>query len=205
MPVQVLFRVLFRVVVDQGVPGARRPMHEDRGVDVVAIVVIIALKFLIPIGIPFAPFAFGWANFVLDTIDGDLLVPLGLSDATYQPIDKLADWATYVGMAAAAWRGNWSIRRWVYGLFAFRSVGQVLFLLTGAEWWLFVFANFLEPLFLVYATARAVLKDEARTAAWFHRHRVVITVLVVLYKLQDEYVTHIGNIDRTDVIVDLFR
>ena len=171
----------------------------------VAIVAIVAAKFLIPVGIAFAPFWFGWANFVLDTIDGDLLVPLGMSDATYQPIDKLADWATYVGMAVAAWHGSWSIRRWVYGLFVFRSVGQVLFLVSGAEWWLFVFANFLEPLFLVYATAGFFLKEEARTEAWFQRHRVIITVLVVLYKLQDEYVTHIGNIDRTDFIVDLFR
>lgn len=180
-------------------------MEHDRGVKVVAIVLIIALKFLIPVGIPFRPFLFGWANFVLDTVDGDLLVPLGLQDGTYQPIDKLADWATYVGMALAAWRGRWLIRRWVYGLFAFRSVGQVLFLITGAEWWLFVFANFLEPLFLVYATAAFFLKTEERTAAWFLRHRTVIVVLVVLYKLQDEYVTHIGNVDRTDLILDLFR
>jgi hypothetical protein len=173
-------------------------------VSAVAIGIIIALKFLIPAGIPFFPFAFGWANFVLDTIDGDLLVPLGLSDDTYQPIDKIADWATYVGMSVAAWRHQWSIRRWIYGLFAFRSIGQILFLLTGAEWWLFVFANFLEPLFLVYATARFFLKSEDRTADWFHRHRVVIIVLVVLYKLQDEYVTHIGNVDRTDWITNLF-
>lgn len=169
-----------------------------------AIVAIIALKFLVPAGIPLFPFAFGWANFVLDTIDGDLLVPLGLADSTYQPIDKLADWATYVGMALAARHHGWSIRRWVYGLFAFRSVGQLLFLVTGAEWWLFVFANFLEPLFLVYATAAFFLKDEARTADWFQRHRIGIVVFVVLYKLQDEYVTHIGNFDRTDFITDLF-
>lgn len=171
----------------------------------VAIAVIIGLKFLIPIGIGFFPFAFGWANFVLDTIDGDLLVPLGLADSTYQPIDKLADWATYIGMVVAAWRFDWSIRRWVYALFLYRSIGQVLFLVTGAEWWLFVFANFLEPLFLVYATASFFLKSEERTAAWFLRHRTVIVVLVVLYKLQDEYVTHIGNIDRTELITNLFN
>jgi hypothetical protein len=170
----------------------------------VTIGAIIALKFLIPVGIVWFPFAFGWANFVLDTVDGDLLVPLGLADSTYQPIDKVADWATYVGMTLAAWRYEWSIRRWVVALFAYRSVGQILFLATGAEWWLFVFANFLEPLFLVYATASFVTKSEARAAAWFARHRVVIIVLVVLYKLQDEYVTHIGNIDRTELITGLF-
>jgi hypothetical protein len=169
-----------------------------------AIALIIALKFLIPVGIPFSPFVFGWANFVLDTIDGDLLVPLGLADSTYQPIDKIADWATYVGMVVAARRHRWSIRRWIYGLATFRSVGQLLFLTTGAEWWLFVFANFLEPLFLVYATASFFQHSEERTAAWFLRHRTLIVVLVVVYKLQDEYITHIGNIDRTGFITGLF-
>jgi hypothetical protein len=33
---------------------------------------------------------------------------------------------------------------------------------------------------------------------------VLIVVLVVLYKLQDEYVTHVGNIDRTELIGRLF-
>jgi hypothetical protein len=173
-------------------------------VKAVAIALIIALKFLIPVGIPFAPFVAGWANFVLDTIDGDLLVPLGLADGTYQPIDKIADWATYIGMAAAAWRFRWSIRRWVYALFAFRSVGQLLYLVSGAEWWLFVFPNFLEPLFLVYATASLFLRNEERTAAWFRLHRTLIVILVVIYKLQDEYVTHIGNFDRTEFITGLF-
>lgn len=170
----------------------------------IAIGLVVACKFAIPVGIPFRPFVFGWANFVLDTVDGDLLVPLGLADATYQPIDKIADWATYVGMVVAARRGGWSIRRWIVGLFVFRSIGQGLFLASGAEWWLFVFGNYLEPLFLVYATAGFALKEEGRTAAWFARHRIVIGIFVVLYKLQDEYVTHVGNIDRTDLIVGLF-
>ena len=171
----------------------------------IAIGVILVLKFAVPAGIPFRPFVFGWMNFVLDTVDGDLLVPLGLDDGTYQPIDKIADWATYVGMVVAARRGGWSIRRWIVGLFVFRSLGQTLFLVTGAEWWLFVFGNYLEPLFLVYATAGFVLKQEDRTAVWFTRHRMAIVAFVVLYKLQDEYVTHVGNIDRTEWITDLFR
>lgn len=172
--------------------------------DTLLIVLILAAKFLVPVGIPFAPFAAGWANFVLDTVDGDLLVPLGLANATYQPLDKLADWATYIGMVIAARRLRWSILPWVIGLFVYRSIGQVLFLVSGAEWWLFVFANFLEPLFLVYATVRVFRRTEEATAAWVSRHRWGIAVFVVLYKVQDEYVTHIGNIDRTDLILRLF-
>jgi hypothetical protein len=36
------------------------------------------------------------------------------------------------------------------------------------------------------------------------RHRTAIWVFVVAYKLQDEWVTHVGNIDRTDLVTSLF-
>ncbi len=35
------------------------------------------------------------------------------------------------------------------------------------------------------------------------RHRVAIWAFVVLDKLQDEWITHVGNIDRTELITDL--
>ena len=41
------------------------------------IVAIVIGKYLIPVLIVPFPFAAGWANFVLDTVDGDLLIPLG--------------------------------------------------------------------------------------------------------------------------------
>ena len=161
---------------------------------------IVVAKFVIPVLIIPFPFAAGWANFVLDTVDGDLLIPLGLDDDTYQIIDKAADWATYVGMAIAARR--WHIRRAVWALFALRSVGQLLFFVTGAEIIFFFFPNFLEPLFLIYATIRHFKKD--RVADVYVRHRIAIWAFVVVYKLQDEWVTHVGNVDRTDLITDLF-
>ena len=61
-----------------------------------AVAVIIAAKFAIPVLIVRFPFAAGWANFVLDTVDGDLLIPLGLEDPTYQLIDK----ANLLGLSA---------------------------------------------------------------------------------------------------------
>jgi len=118
----------------------------------VGIVIIILLKFAVPVAIVFFPFVAGWANFMLDTIDGDILIPLGLADSPYQLIDKIADWATYVGMVLAAWKFKWGIRKWIYGLFVFRSIGQLTFLITGNERLFFYFPNFLEPLFLIYAT-----------------------------------------------------
>lgn len=177
-----------------------------------AIGLIVAAKFLLPLAILRWPFAAGWANFVLDGVDGDLLVPLGLPNETYQPVDKVTDWVTYVAIVAVAYRQAWPIRRLMLGLFLFRSVGQVGFLLTGNELLLALFPNFLEPVFLVTVTllfwkrrVRPVRDWREQAFATLHRHRWLIGTVIVVYKLVDEYVTHVGNIDRTDLLERILR
>ena len=174
-------------------------------INLIIIGLIIFLKFAIPAAITFFPFAAGWANFVLDTIDGDILIPLGMQDAAYQPIDKIADWFTYAGMVAAAWRFKWCIKKWIYGLFAFRSIGQAAFLLTGNERFFFYFPNFLEPLFLIYATI-LFFKKSNQPQAWqfFLKHKISLAAFIIIYKMQDEYFTHLANLDRTDFFRQLF-
>ena len=174
------------------------------------IALIIAGKFVLPLLILRFPFAAGWANFVLDGVDGDLLVPLGLPNETYQPVDKIADWVTYVMIVLAAYRFAWPTRRLMLGLFLFRSVGQISFLLTGNELFLAAFPNFLEPLFLVtisiLAWERVVRHQPDWQAAGFavlYRHKWLIGTLIVVYKLVDEYITHVGNIDRSELIQKL--
>jgi hypothetical protein len=181
-------------------------------IQVAAIVLIIAAKFVLPLLIVRFPFAAGWANFFLDGFDGDLLVPLGLSERAYQPIDKVTDWVTYVAIVVVAYRNEWPTKRLMLGLFLFRSVGQVGFLATGNELLLAVFPNFLEPLFLVTVTILAYERAVRHRPDWqaqgfaiLHRHRWLIGVLIVVYKLQDEYITHIGNIDRSELVQQLLE
>jgi hypothetical protein len=176
-----------------------------------AIALIIAAKFALPLLIIRFPFAAGWANFVLDGIDGDLLVPLGLLDPAYQPIDKITDWVTYVAIVIVAFRNEWPTKRLMLGLFLFRSIGQTGFLLTGNELLLALFPNFLEPLFLVTVTILAWERTVRHAPDWqdrgfalLHRWRWPIGVVIVVYKLQDEWFTHVANIDRSDLIRQLF-
>lgn len=175
-------------------------------IEAAAIALIIAGKFVLPLLIIRFPFAAGWANFVLDSVDGDLLVPLGLPNDTYQPVDKVTDWVTYVAIVVAAYRNTWPTRRLMLGLFLFRSVGQVAFLLTANELFLAAFPNFLEPLFLVTVSILAYERVIRRLPSWqaagfavLDRHRWLIGTLIVVYKLVDEYITHVGNIDRSDL------
>ncbi len=179
-------------------------------IEVVAIALIVVAKFGLPLLLIRFPFAAGWANFFLDGVDGDLLVPLGLSDDVYQPVDKLSDWVTYVAIVVVAYRNDWPTRRLMLGLFLFRSVGQVSFLLTSNELLLAAFPNFLEPLFLVTASIlawerviRRVPDWRERGFAFLRRYRWLIGTLIVVYKLQDEYFTHVANIDRSDFLRQL--
>jgi hypothetical protein len=177
-----------------------------------AIVLIIAAKFVVPLLIIRFPFAAGWANFFLDSFDGDLLIPLGLPNETYQPVDKITDWVTYVAIVIVGFRNDWPTKRLMLGLFLFRSIGQAGFLLTDNEMFLAVFPNFLEPLFLVTATILAWERVVRHLPDWqergftiLRRHRWLIGTLIVIYKLQDEYFTHVANIDRSEFFQQLLR
>jgi hypothetical protein len=188
------------------------PIHVGRGgrmspIHVGAIAFIIGAKIALPILIVPFPFVAGWANFLLDGFDGDLLIPLGLPDAVYQPLDKLTDWLTYVAIVIVAFRNAWPTKGLMLGLFLYRSVGQVAFLATGNELLLAFFPNFLEPVFLVTVSILAYERVVRHLPEWqaagfavLHRHRWLIGSAIVIYKLVDEYITHVGNIDRSDLI-----
>jgi hypothetical protein len=167
----------------------------------VAIAVVVALKFALPVlHMPF-PFAAGWANLLLDMADGDILMPLGVAEDVYQRIDKAADWVTYIFMLIAGWR--WPVRRWLIVLFVYRSIGQAAFFLTEDERVFFLFPNFLEGLFLGYASIRAFRRADAHN--FYDRHRFAVWGVIVLYKLQDEWVTHIAQADRSDLLLQWWR
>ena len=85
------------------------------------------------------------------------------------------------------------------------------FLVTGNELLLAFFPNFLEPLFLVTVTILAferVIRHypdwQERGFAILYRYRWLIGTVIVIYKLQDEWITHVGNIDRTEFLEQLF-
>ena len=167
----------------------------------------VAAKFLLPVALIWFPFEAGWANFVLDTVDGDILIPAGLGggrkaddNLLYQNLDKAADYVTYIFMVVAAWK--WPIRRWIVGLFVLRTIGQALFFATHLEIMFVLFPNFLEPLFLICAT---ILRFN-HTDAWGHffRHKVLYGSIVFVYKMQDELLGHLVNFDRSDAISGLF-
>jgi hypothetical protein len=170
--------------------------------DTTIVVVVVGLKFILPLLYFRYPFGAGWANFLLDSVDGDILVPAGLPDPTYQLVDKAADYWTYICIFVWGWRQP--IRRETTVTFVLRTVGQVLFFVTRNELALFFFPNLLEPLFLIYVSI-ARFKGWDRVYAIYRKYAVAIWAFILIYKFQDEYITHVANVDRTTVMKQLMQ
>ncbi len=73
------------------------------------------------------------------------------------------------------------------------------------------FPNFLEPLFLVTVTILAFERVVRHWPDWqergfaiLARFRWPIGIVIVAYKLTDEWITHVGNIDRSEWFKQLF-
>lgn len=160
---------------------------------------IIALKFITPSLMPRFPFFSAWGNYVLDSVDGDVLLELGLSDETYQTIDKAADYYTYIVMVIVG--RKWRIRRLVALLFLYRTIGQAFFFRTRREIVFLYFPNFLEPLVMIYTLLLARHKGlESQAYAFYRRHRGPIWTIIVAYKLWNEWSLHLANIDLSERI-----
>ena len=160
----------------------------------IAVGCVLLLKFALPLFILRYPFRASWGNYVLDTVDGDVLMPLGLAPASYQVWDKAADWVTYVAMFLAGRR--WEIGRTITVLFVLRSVGQLAYFVTGNDLVFFFFPNFLEPLFMIYALLR--FRDERTAHEKYRRHWWLIWSIVVAYKMWNEWNIHVARIDLSD-------
>ncbi|MCA9988259.1 MAG: hypothetical protein KDE59_29825 [Anaerolineales bacterium] len=165
------------------------------------IIVVVALKFVLPVLYLYFPFGAGWANFVLDTVDGDILIPLGLADSVYQPIDKAADYVAYIFMLIWAWKRP--IWREMTVVFVLRTIGQALFFITGLEIVFFYFPNLVEPLFLIYVSIGRFAGWD-RVQAIYRKYIWLIWAFILVYKFQDEYFTHVANFDRSDALKRLF-
>lgn len=156
---------------------------------------VIVFKFLLPAVILKFPFGASITNFVLDSIDGDILMHYGMPFETYAFIDKLADWVTYFAMF---WVGRkWEIGRTITFLFVFRTIGQFAYFFTGNDLLLFIFPNFLEPLFIIYSFL--LFKDKKKAYIRYKKYILSIWAGIIIFKLWNEYNVHFGHRDLSSI------
>lgn len=162
------------------------------------IALVIAAKIIIPSLMLLSPLLGIWGNYFFDIIDGDILLSLGLSDATYQTLDKSIDLFTYVLMLIVGLR--WHIRKTVIILFCYRLVGQILYFISGNELIFFYFQNFLEPLLLIYTLLIFKNKSEDKAYEVYKKHWKIVWGIVFVYKIWNEWYLHFANIDLSLLI-----
>ena len=173
--------------------------------DIAVFLVVLALRFIIPLFIPRFPLPAILLALVLDAADQTIFQQYtNLNLAGYQNYDKALD-IFYLTIAFLAVYRNWTnttainVARflWYYRLF-----GVWLFEVTQERWLLFVFPNTFEYFFIAYV-AIATQWDPRRLTS-----RAVIGLAAFIWlfvKLPQEWWIHIAQNDFTDFMkVDVF-
>ena len=111
------------------------------------LLIVIALRLVVPLLILRSPLAGGLAAMVLDTLDVVIIELIGLGGFGdhYSQLDKGLD-TYYLSLeliVALGWVSPWARLPAIF-LFADRVIGVVLFEVTGARWLLLVFPNLFE-------------------------------------------------------------
>jgi hypothetical protein len=173
--------------------------------DIAVFLVVLTLRFVIPLFIPRFPLPAILAALVLDAADQTIFQQFtNLNLDGYQNYDKALD-IFYLTIAFLAVYRNWTnttainVARF---LWYYRLVGVWLFEITQERWILFVFPNTFEYFFIAYV-AIGTQWDPRRLA-----HRTVIGLAAFIWifiKLPQEWWIHIAQNDFTDFMkVDVF-
>jgi len=162
----------------------------------IIVYLISIIKFLIPLTIFRFPFGASLTNFILDSIDGDILMHFGMPFSVYAPLDKIADYLTYIVMFLVG--RKWKIGKLIIALFIFRTIGQFMFFATNNDLFMFYFPNFLEPLFLVYSFLLFKNKSEVKAYKSYKKYLLIIWILIVVFKMWNEHNVHLGHIDLSE-------
>ncbi len=142
------------------------------GLEIIGILRFICVLFLGLYPIP----AYLFCSF-LDIIDGQVAYEADLSWRQYSTYDKLLDYWLYVGIILYSYRLE--IFPIILILFVIRSIGQIIFLVTNKDKYLFWFPNILERFFVLYLIVGG--------------HEIILLIIAVLITIPHEYIFHIRS------------
>jgi hypothetical protein len=140
-------------------------------------------------------------NILLDMVDGDILERLKIKRSWYQNWDKLLDYWFYCALLTYAVLYFTSpILTLLIALFAWRTIGLLMFIYLNKEWLLFVFPNIFSELFLVYILFPRLLEISwSITAPW---PAIIGMLIFCLFK---EWWIHIAKIDVSNLLFSRSR
>src|SRR5262245_12902986 len=154
--------------------------------------IVIAVRLVVPLLILRYPLVGGWTALVLDALDVALMDALGGDGwANYRLTDSPLDYYYLSLMAIVAVRWQNPYATWpALALFAWRTVGVLLFWLTGQRVLFFVFPNLFENWWLYCVT---VERFWPRLYPHSVRSAAVPLALLLVPKLVQEYLLHVAE------------
>ncbi|MBR7744549.1 hypothetical protein KC207_14735 [Phycicoccus sp. BSK3Z-2] len=170
--------------------------------ETVVFLVVVAVRFLLPLAIPRYPLPAILGCLVVDGVDQTVFQTFGFDPPGYQGYDKAMD-VYYLAIAFLASMRNWTrsaaadIARF---LFLYRMVGVVAFELTGWRPLLLLFPNAFEYFFIVYEAVRTRWDPQRHSPRWWLAAAALVWVVV---KIPQEYWIHIAQLDLTDTMRDV--
>ncbi|MGX7678487.1 hypothetical protein ACSMXN_06290 [Jatrophihabitans sp. DSM 45814] len=185
-------------------------MVDASALDVTIVVVVVALRVIVPLLIPRFPLPAILAALVIDGVD-QTVFQSWLSASTwaqlengYQGYDKALD-VFYLTIAYTATMRNWknpSALRWAQFLWLYRLVGVTTFeILHNASapeswrWLLLVFPNTFEYFFIAYEAIR-LRWDPRRLSP--RSIAALVAFIWIFIKLPQEWWIHVARLDFTD-------
>jgi hypothetical protein len=168
--------------------------------DQLIFLIVLALRFFVPLAIPRVPLPAIIACLVLDGIDQSIFQLFTDLDLTgYQSYDKALD-IYYLSIAYLSTIRNWTnlegfkVSRF---LFYYRLVGVVLFEYTQQRWLLVLFPNTFEYFFIFYEAVRLRWNPDRMSRGLLIGAAAAIWIVI---KLPQEYWIHVAQLDFTDTL-----
>ena len=165
-------------------------------------VIVVLLRFFVPLAIPRFPLPAILACLVIDAADQTIFQAFTDDPLLgYQTYDKALD-VFYLAIAYFSAMRNWrdptafQVTRFLY---LYRLVGVTLFELLDQRWLLLVFPNTFEYFFIAYEAVRTRWNPTRLSALAVVSMAVFITVFI---KLPQEWWIHIAQLDFTDFMAD---
>jgi hypothetical protein len=161
------------------------------------LIVIFALRLLVPLLIFRRSLLGGFAALVVDALDTNIVKLFGVEIPNYVQTDKLLDmYYLSIELIVSRHWANVLARRTSLFLYVWRLVGVVVFELVPAyRVVLFIAPNIFEHFFLLYAFMRT--RSTERTAPfWLNSYQRVVMVVGILWltKIPQELVLHVYQV-----------
>jgi len=124
--------------------------------------------------------------YLLDVFDCPFAIWGGIKFSGYQKIDKTVDFITRLYLVYTAWILGWPYLIFL-GLVIIRLVGDLLYLFSGKEKYMFYFPNLVEFFFPAYFFYNKYLIFENNSLVYL----IILALLSAILKTINEYYLHV--------------